>query len=114
MHAAPLGSRQRQRLPTVRSPPYPSLVARKSGKDTPEGSPYIRLFHKRTDWQPDLLGVFAGKLNYPVYGWRDRNIIRFIMWLTKGPTDPSTVKEFTDWGKVELFADQVSALTEPV
>ncbi|SHI23639.1 menaquinone-dependent protoporphyrinogen IX dehydrogenase [Ferrimonas marina] len=87
-----------------------NLVARKAGKDTPEGSPYIRLFHKRSPWQPQLIGVFAGKLNYPIYRWRDRQVIRFIMWMTKGPTDLATVQEFTDWGRVELFADQLASL----
>ncbi|GAA4895549.1 menaquinone-dependent protoporphyrinogen IX dehydrogenase [Ferrimonas pelagia] len=87
-----------------------NLVARKPGKDTPDGSPYIRLFHRKTAWRPDRIGVFAGVLNYPAYGWRDRHIIRFIMWLTKGPTALSTVQEFTDWGRVELFADQVAGL----
>jgi len=37
----------------------------------------------------------------------DRNIIRFIMWLTKGPTDPNTKVEFTDWQKVDEFAQQI-------
>jgi len=31
-----------------------------------------------------------------------------IMWITKGPTDPSTVKEYTDWQQVESFADSIN------
>ena len=30
-------------------------------------------------------------------------MIRFIMLLTGGPTDPATVVEFTDWQRVEAF-----------
>jgi menaquinone-dependent protoporphyrinogen oxidase len=52
--------------------------------------------------------VFAGKLDYPRYGFWDRQIIRFIMLLTKGPTDPRAVVEFTDWHEVERFARTVS------
>lgn len=34
----------------------------------------------------------------------DRMVIRFIMWMTKGPTHPDAVVEFTDWARVEAFA----------
>ncbi len=85
-----------------------NLVARKPGKDSAEGNPYIRLFQSQSPWVPPLLGVFAGRLDYPSYGFWDRNIIRFIMWLTKGPTAAGTVQEFTDWSQVAVFADQIA------
>jgi menaquinone-dependent protoporphyrinogen oxidase len=37
-------------------------------------------------------------------------MIRFIMWMTKGPTDPSTVVEFTDWDRVDAFGERLAAL----
>jgi menaquinone-dependent protoporphyrinogen oxidase len=37
-------------------------------------------------------------------------MIRFIMWLTKGPTDPATVVEFTDWARVDAFARRVAVM----
>lgn len=80
-----------------------NIVARKPGKDTPETNPYVRKFLKRIGWRPRRLAVFAGKLDYPRYGFWDRNIIRFIMLLTGGPTDPAAVVEFTDWRRVEDF-----------
>ncbi|GAA5193923.1 menaquinone-dependent protoporphyrinogen IX dehydrogenase [Ferrimonas gelatinilytica] len=86
-----------------------NLVARKPGKDSAEGNPYIRLFQSKSVWNPPLLGVFAGRLDYPSYGFWDRNIIRFIMWLTKGPTAPDSVQEFTRWDRVTEFADQIAA-----
>jgi len=46
-------------------------------------------------------------LNYQGYNALDRNIIRFIMWLTKGPTDPVTNVEYTDWQKVADFGEQI-------
>ncbi|MDH5211994.1 MAG: menaquinone-dependent protoporphyrinogen IX dehydrogenase, partial [Betaproteobacteria bacterium] len=54
--------------------------------------------------------VFAGMLDYPRYGFWDRQIIRFIMLLTRGPTDPRAVVEFTDWSMVDAFGRSVAAL----
>lgn len=88
-----------------------NIVARKPNKNTPETNPYCRKFLKSVAWKPALAAVFAGKLNYPIYGPLDRLMIRFIMLITKGPTDPKTVVEFTDWGKVEAFGREVCALT---
>ena len=85
-----------------------NVVARKPGKDIPESNPYIKLFRRKTTWVPRDVAVFAGKLDYPRYGFLDRQVIRFIMWLTSGPTDPKTCIEFTDWDKVEAFAQRIS------
>ena len=87
-----------------------NLVARKPEKSEPETNPYMRKFLQQISWQPQTLAVFAGKINYPRYRFWDRQIIRFIMWMTKGPTDPKAVVDFTDWHKVEEFGRQVAAL----
>jgi len=87
-----------------------NLVARKPEKCQPDTNPYIIKLLAQLEWQPSLQGVFAGKLNYPKYGFIDRNMIRFIMWMTKGPTDPTTVKEFTDWESVQAFAHSIDTL----
>lgn len=86
------------------------LVSRKPGKDTLERNPYARPMLRRARWRPKHAAIFAGKLDYARYGWRDRSIIRFIMWLTQGPTDPSACVEFTDWGKVRAFGERVAAM----
>ncbi|QYJ79556.1 menaquinone-dependent protoporphyrinogen IX dehydrogenase [Shewanella acanthi] len=80
-----------------------SLVARKPEKNTPETNPYMQAFLTKTTWRPQLLQVFGGNLNYQGYNTIDRNIIRFIMWITKGPTDAATNVEYTDWQKVNDF-----------
>ncbi len=80
-----------------------NLTARKPGKDTPEGSAYMRTFLKKSVWQPKKLAVFAGALRYSRYTWYDKAMIRFIMWVTGGPTDPAHDVEFTDWDKVRAF-----------
>lgn len=87
-----------------------NLTARKPHRNTPETSNYIKKLLKQLDWQPDAVDVFAGKLNYPQYRFFDKHIIRFIMWLTQGDTDLSTVKEYTDWQRVSDFAEQLEVL----
>jgi menaquinone-dependent protoporphyrinogen oxidase len=87
-----------------------NIVARKAGKQTPETNPYVKAFRRRTSWVPRELGVFAGKLDYPRYGLMDRQIIRLIMWLTNGPTDPAACIEFTDWHAVESFAHRLASM----
>ena len=64
-----------------------NVVARKSEKNSPNTNPYIKKFLKTSSWQPNKLGVFAGKVDYPSYKFFDKYIIRMIMWITKGPTD---------------------------
>ena len=86
------------------------LTARKPGKDTAEGNVYLRKLIARNGLAPALAAAFAGRLDYPSYRWFDRIAIRFIMWITGGPTDPSVTVEFTDWTKVDAFADGVAAL----
>ncbi len=81
-----------------------NIVARKAEKNRPETNPYVRKFLTQTSWRPTQLGVFAGRLDYPRYRFFDRQMIRLIMWITKGPTDPATVVEYTDWDAVEAFA----------
>jgi menaquinone-dependent protoporphyrinogen oxidase len=86
-----------------------NAVARKENKNTPESNPYILKFLEQTNWKPDYVEVFAGKINYPKYNLIDKYIIRFIMWITKGPTNIKNVYEFTDWAKVDNFASKLSA-----
>lgn len=88
-----------------------NIVARKPNKNTPETNPYCRKFLKSMAWKPRLAAVFAGRLDYPSYGFVDRQMIRLIMLITKGPTDPKAVVEFTDWAQVEAFGREVCALT---
>ena len=89
-----------------------NVVARKPEKNTPETNPYLQKFLKQITWQPRHMAVFAGKINYPIYSFWDRQAIRFIMWMTKGPTDLTTVVDFTDWEKVEGFGRVIANLEQ--
>lgn len=87
-----------------------NLVARKAEKRMAETNPYVIKFLKTIQWRPTLVSVIAGKLDYPQYGFWDRIMIQFIMWMTKGPTDPNTVIEYTDWQQVDEFVKTFSEL----
>ena len=84
-----------------------NVVARKPEKNTPETNPYIKKFLKYSKWKPKKIAVFAGKVDYPKYSFLDKYIIKFIMFITNGPTDTSKSYEFTDWAKVDDFANNL-------
>ncbi len=88
-----------------------NVVARKTEKNQPDTNPYLRKFLRQISWKPRELAVFAGKLDYPKYRFFDRLMIRFIMFLTKGPTDPKAVIEFTDWQQVESFGRIIGTMS---
>jgi len=87
-----------------------NVVARKPEKASPETNPYLVKFLKQIPWRPMQLAVFGGKLDYPSYRYWDRQMIRAIMWMTKGPTAPDTVVEYTDWEQVEAFGRLVAEI----
>lgn len=89
-----------------------NLVARKPHKNTPQTNPYVQAFLQSCPWRPDQVGVFGGRLDYQRYRRFDRWVIRFIMWMNKGPTAPDTQVEFTDWDAVRRFADDFADLVE--
>ena len=84
-----------------------NVVARKLEKNTAETNPYIKKFLKISKWTPKKIRVFAGKVDYPNYNFFDKYIIKFIMFITKGPTDTSQSYEFTDWSKVDDFTKEL-------
>ena len=84
-----------------------NVVARKSDKNTVETNPYINKFLKISKWKPKKLSVFAGKVDYPNYNLFDKYMIKFIMFITKGPIDTSQSYDFTDWSKVDTFSREL-------
>ena len=84
-----------------------NIVARKPNKNSSENNPYVKKFFSKTQWKPNIIDVFAGKLNYPHYSLLNKVVIRFIMWITKGPTDTTKVYTFTDWDRVYSFAERI-------
>ena len=87
-----------------------NVVARKPDKNQPETNPYLKKFLLQISWKPKELAVFAGKIDYQQYNFWDRSMIRIIMWITKGPTDPKANIEFTDWDQVNKFGQLISKM----
>ena len=87
-----------------------NVVAIKPEKNTPKTNPYIVKFLKKTNWKPNKVGVFAGKIDYPNLNFLNKNIIRFIMYMTSGPTDTKNTYEFTNWQAVKSFAKEFDNL----
>lgn len=110
-HRPNVGDFINAQLDTLRARPWAffsvSLVARKPNRDSAETNPYLKRFLRTLREPPPLLAVFAGKLEYPRYRFLDRQMIRLIMWMTKGPTNPDAVVDYTDWARVEAFARAV-------
>ena len=84
-----------------------NLTARKPEKASVATNPYLKKLVARHRLEPAAAAVFAGRLDYPRYRWLDRQLIRFIMAITGGPTDGATVIDYTDWDSVSAFAAAV-------
>jgi menaquinone-dependent protoporphyrinogen oxidase len=87
-----------------------NLTARKPAKTTATGNAYLRKLIARHRLAPAVAVAFGGRLDYRRYGWLDRQIIRFIMLLTRGPTDPDTDVDYTSWPAVDEFAARIAEL----
>jgi menaquinone-dependent protoporphyrinogen oxidase len=84
-----------------------NLTARKPDKSTAETNPYLRKLVAASPVRPVVAIAIAGRLDYSRYRWWDRQIIRLIMWLTGGPTDPNTCAVYTSWSAVDEFASRL-------
>lgn len=87
-----------------------NAVARKPDKKDPQTNPYVRKFLSSISWKPAVIGIFGGKINYSKYRFLDRTMIRFIMWLTDGPTDLNANVDFTNWDEVDAFGRAICEL----
>jgi len=87
-----------------------NLTARKPGRQSAEGNVYLRNWLKRTGLRPALAVAVAGRLDYPAYSWFDRMMIRAIMSISGGPTNPATTVEYTDWAEVENLSQKLATL----
>ena len=87
-----------------------NVVARKEEKSTPETNPYVKKFLAKTNWKPNKVAVFGGKVDYPNYNFINRNVIRFIMMITNGPTNTENSYEFTNWEMVKKFALELKVM----
>lgn len=87
-----------------------SVVARTPEKATIEGNRYMQKFLELSPWKPMDLKVIAGKVDYPSWAWHERFMIRLIMKYTDGPTDPTTIIDYTDWDDVAAYGRHLLTL----
>ena len=71
---------------------------------------YMEAMFKDLDWKPMCAVAFGGGLPYRKYNW----FLRFVMTrISRGnghTTDTSKNHEFTDWKRVDAFADDIAAM----
>ena len=90
-----------------------SLTSANSDEDhTANAQHLVQELLDRTDYDPDLVGLFAGALVYTQYGWFKRRVMRAISRREGGNTDMTHDYEYTDWSAVEQFARDVHALVQ--
>ncbi|MGP0094265.1 MAG: flavodoxin domain-containing protein [Xanthobacteraceae bacterium] len=84
--------------------------ARNPGKSKAQSNPYRRQLMARSRLEPAPATAISGWIDYRRYRWPDRQIIRGIMLLTKGPTDPNTCIECTSWNAVDELPSLIVTL----
>ncbi len=90
-----------------------NLTARKEGKSDAEGNVYLRKWIARSGARPLLAEAIAGNLDYPRYNLFDRNAIRLIMSISGGPTDGTSVVDYTPWDRLPALAERIVAAVAP-
>lgn len=89
-----------------------NLVARDPAKRSIESNVHVRKFVDALKFVPEHIEIISGRLDYPAYRWLDRLLVRGIMKVTGGPTDPASVIDYTDWAAVDRFAERMARRIE--
>jgi len=83
-----------------------SLSAGGPGAKPEAARRYLETFLRQVDWHPAQTATFAGALQYSKYGVFKRLLMRMIVGIAGGDTDPTRDYEYTDWNAVDRFADE--------
>lgn len=84
-----------------------SMSAANGGED-PNG--YLAATFERIGWRPPITAAIAGALKYRRYNFVLRYVMKRIALAAGHTTDTSRDHVFTDWSRVDAFADRVLAL----
>ena len=118
VHLAPARRLLKQIAPLTPAKPLillsVNLTARKEGKTSAEGNVYLRKWLSRSGARPLIAEAIAGNLDYPRYNLFDRTMIRVIMHITGGPTDGTSVIDYTPWDRLPALATRICAALPPV
>lgn len=81
----------------------------------PDGTEVAGLVSKFLDecgWKPEHVGQFAGAVRFSQYGWVKRLVMKAIVRSKGLEVEKGKDKEFTDWGKVDEFAQEIVVAVE--
>ncbi|MFG0265323.1 MAG: menaquinone-dependent protoporphyrinogen IX dehydrogenase [Rhodopirellula sp. JB055] len=84
--------------------------ASKKRKDRAEAERLANEFLQSTNWSPPVMDCFAGALKYSKYGWLKRQIMHRIAQRSGAETDVDQDYDYTDWERVDEFADRFATL----
>ncbi|KLU05560.1 protoporphyrinogen oxidase [Rhodopirellula islandica] len=84
--------------------------ASKKRKERAEAERLANEFLQSTLWNPPVMDCFAGALKYSKYGWLKRQIMHRIAQRAGAETDFDQDYDYTDWERVDDFADRFATL----
>ena len=74
---------------------------------------YLDDLVEATGWTPGHCTTFAGALQYREYDIATRALMRLLMRRMHHPTDASQDYDYTDWGAVDRWANELTATLAP-
>lgn len=77
-----------------------------------DAAAYVDAFLEETGWNPDRIAQFGGALRFSEMGFLKRLVVKQVVKRGDPDLDISGDGEWTDWGAVEDFADDVAAFVE--
>lgn len=85
-------------------------IASVNEKDRDQAKWLAGEFLRSTSWQPPVMECFAGVLKYSKYNWWKRHVMQRIAQQSGAETSFDHDDEYTDWERVDAFADRFDAL----
>jgi menaquinone-dependent protoporphyrinogen oxidase len=82
-----------------------SLSAGGPGAKPETARRHLETFLRQVGWRPQQIATFAGALQYSKYGVFKRLLMRLIVGVAGGDSNPARDHEYTEWDAVERFAD---------
>lgn len=87
----------------------PNATAKRRASASANRDEMIARFLRETGWTPAVVHPVAGALLYRQYGFFVRLMMRFISTIVGASTDTSRDHEYTDWGAVDRYAEEIAA-----
>ncbi|MCD4549100.1 flavodoxin domain-containing protein [Schaalia sp. lx-260] len=91
-----------------------SLSSENPDKSEPDTNVYSRKFLASTPWEPTLLCLFGGEIDFDLYSGVDAFVMDKILAHTGKPHGPGVKKVYTDWRAVDDFAGQFASLIKNI